>query len=250
MRLLRHYVEPAAACDYLPGQIAELENRIIVGGTAEELETMIMRGWRRFGPVHFRPACRACGECVSLRIPVAAFRPSTSQRRAARACAPLRSVVGPPRVDGERLALYQAWHRQREETRAWAPSPVGPRAYELQFAFPHPAVREIAYYDDAPAGGVGPRLVGLGICDVTPKVWSAVYFFYDPAYADRSLGVANVLRQLEAARGLGIPHIYLGYRILGCASMRYKAGFRPHELLVGRPGDDEAPCWQRAADRI
>jgi arginine-tRNA-protein transferase len=247
-RQLRHYVDPPSPCDYLPGQVAELENRIIVGGTADELEAMIVRGWRRFGPVHFRPACGGCGECVSLRLPVADFRPSVSQRRAARACASLRSVVGPPLIDDQRLALYRAWHRQREATRDWAPSPINPRAYELQFAFPHPAVREIAYYDDDAAGGGG-RLVGLGICDVTPRVWSAVYFFYDPAYARRSLGVANVLRQVEAARAQGVPHVYLGYRILGCASMRYKAGFQPHELLVGRPTDDEPPRWQRGPAR-
>ena len=80
----------------------------------------------------------------------------------------------------------------------------------------------------------------------TPAAWSAVYFFYDPAYAHLSLGVANILRQIEIARARGIPHVYLGYRILPCPSMRYKAGFHPHELLVGRPAAHEAPRWVRA----
>jgi arginine-tRNA-protein transferase len=70
-----------------------------------------------------------------------------------------------------------------------------------------------------------------------------VYFFYDPQYARRSLGVANVLRQVDLARARGIPYVYLGFRILACQSMRYKADFRPHELLVGRPGDAETPRW-------
>jgi len=37
----------------------------------------------------------------------------------------------------------------------------------------------------------------------------------------------------------------LGFRVLPCPSMRYKAAFRPHELLHGRPGFDEEPEWRR-----
>jgi len=250
-RELQHFIDAPAPCHYLPDRLASTENRLIVGGTAGELEAMLVRGWRRFGPVHFRPACHPCGECVLLRIPVAEFAPSKSKRRAARACASLRAVVGPPRVDHQRLALYHAWHRMREADRDWAPSLLDAREYQLQFAFPHPAVREIAYYDDQAGGegAPGPRLVGVGICDQTPRVWSAAYFFYDPAYADRSLGTANVLRQIDVARERGIPHVYLGYRVLPCRSMQYKASFRPHELLIGRPAADEAPRWERVAGR-
>jgi len=48
---------------------------------------------------------------------------------------------------------------------------------------------------------------------------------------------------VELARERGIPHVYLGYRVEGCASMRYKADFRPHEVLVGRPDEHENPRW-------
>ncbi|HKQ40385.1 MAG TPA: arginyltransferase, partial [Verrucomicrobiae bacterium] len=40
-------------------------------------------------------------------------------------------------------------------------------------------------------------------------------------------------------------HVYLGYRVAGCRSMEYKAQFRPHELLQGRPLDHEAPVWNK-----
>ena len=81
------------------------------------------------------------------------------------------------------------------------------------------------------------------MCDQTPSCLSAVYFFYDPAWRDRSLGVFNVLYQVEYARALKLPHVYLGFRILECPSMRYKSTFRPHELLVGRPSFLEQPVW-------
>ena len=92
----------------------------------------------------------------------------------------------------------------------------------------------------------GPRLVGVGLCDETPRAWSAIYFFYDPAYADRSPGTFHVLSLVELARATGKAHVYLGYRVAACASMSYKSAFHPHELLVGRPGEDELPLWLAA----
>ncbi|WNG38476.1 arginyltransferase [Archangium violaceum] len=240
--ILGHSVEPPGPCSYLPDQRSSLEQLVMQGVTAEEYERMLVRGWRRFGPMYFRPACQACMACVSLRIPTETFQPNRSQRRARAACAHFRVEVGPPQVDEQRLSLYRTWHAEREQTREWEASPLGLREYFLQFAFPHPAAREVAYYDDTAEGG--PRLVGLGICDEMPHAWSAVYFFYDPTYARYSPGSANVVFQVELARARGIPHVYLGYRVQDCASLRYKGTFRPHELLEGRPGPDEDPQWR------
>ena len=244
--VLGHSIEPPGPCSYLPDQRSSLEQVVMTDATPEEYERMLVRGWRRFGPVYFRPACQACGECVSLRIDTATFQPNRSQRRARAASAHLRVEVGPPQVDEERLALYHRWHAEREQSREWNSSPLGPREYFLQFAFPHPSARELAWYDDTAEGG--PRLVGLGICDETPRAWSAVYFFFDPAYARLSPGSANVVFQVEYARARGIPHVYLGYRVQGCASLRYKGTFRPHELLEGRPGVGELPRWRPVKD--
>ncbi|MBN9683700.1 MULTISPECIES: arginyltransferase [unclassified Corallococcus] len=244
--LLAHEIEEPRPCSYLPGREASLETLLMRNVTAQEYEHLLVRGWRRFGPQYFRPACASCHECVSLRVPVEGFTPNRSQRRARAACAHLRVEVGPPRVDEERLALYRAWHADREASRDWEASELGAREYSLQFAFPHPSAREVAWYDDSDP--TGPKLVGLGLCDETPRVWSAVYFFYDPAYARLSLGKASVLFQVELARERGIPHVYLGYRVLACDSLRYKAGFRPHELLEGRPALDAPPEWRAAVD--
>ncbi|RKH35725.1 arginyltransferase [Corallococcus sicarius] len=245
--LLAHEIESPRPCSYLPGREASLETLVMRNVSPQEYEHLLVRGWRRFGPQYFRPACASCHECVSLRVPVEGFQPNRSQRRARAACAHLRVEVGPPRVDEERLALYRAWHADRETTREWDASELGAREYSLQFAFPHPSAREVAWYDDSdPAAG--PKLVGLGICDEMPQAWSAVYFFYDPACARLSLGKASVLFQVELARERGIPYVYLGYRVLACDSLRYKAGFRPHELLEGRPALDELPRWRPAPE--
>jgi arginyl-tRNA--protein-N-Asp/Glu arginylyltransferase len=223
-------------CDYLPQERASMEYRVMVELLPAELEALLARGWRRFGAMVFRPACAACGECVSLRIPVADFVPSRSQRRARNRCASLTVEVGPPRVDEERLDLHARWHAAREEVRGWDPAPLDGEDYARQFGVGEPCAREVLYRDRG-------RLVGVGICDETSAGWSAVYFFHDPAYARLSLGVNHILTLIERTRREGKAHVYLGYRVLGCASMRYKAGFLPHQLLQGRPADTEAPAW-------
>ena len=109
-------------------------------------------------------------------------------------------------------------------------------------------MREIAYYDDS--AGPRPRLVGVGICDETPSAWSAVYFYYDPDYAAQSPGVAHVLFQMKLAASRGLAHVYLGYFVTGCPSMRYKARFRPNERLVGWPAPGEEPRWVTAPPEV
>jgi leucyl-tRNA---protein transferase len=245
-KLIHHVTEPPGPCSYLPEQLSSLEHKVMTDVTAEEFEQLLTRGWRRFGPTYFRPACQACAECVTLRIPTATFHPNRSQRRARAACARFRVEVGAPEVDAERLALYHAWHAWREEAREWKPSELTPREYFLQFAYPHPCAREVAWYDDEAEGG--PRLVAVGLCDETPQSWSAAYFFFHPDYAHCSPGSANVVKQVEIARARGLPHLYLGYRVKGCASLRYKGTFRPHELLYGRPAPEEMPRWHPVLD--
>ena len=203
---------------------------------------MLERGHRRFGPDYFRPACSPCGQCISTRIVVAEFKASRSQRRARNRAAHLRIMVGPPQIDTERLELYHKWHAEREGAREWSPSALTFEDYFHQFAFPHPCGRELAYYDDS-AGG---KLIAIGICDETPRAWSAVYCFYDPEYHRLSLGTTNVLTMIDIAQAQGKPHVYLGYQVNACASLKYKASFHPQEMLIGRPLDFEQPRWERA----
>lgn len=235
-QLVRHFIEAPRPCAYLREEQASLEYRLMVNVTAEELEALLLRGWRRFGPAYFRPACTACQECVSLRVRVDAFVPSPSQKKAMRRARRFRIEVGRPRVDGARLSLHAAWHATREEARGWEPTGLSHEEYATQFAFPSATGREAAWYD-------GERLLALGLYDETPGGVSAAYFFYHPDIAGLSPGVANVLWCVEQAKGLGLPYVYLGYRVEACESLKYKARFQPHQLLKGRPTMQETPLW-------
>lgn len=223
-------------CPYLPGLEATTDCRILTEVSLLEHERLIERGWRRFGLQYFRPECARCDACVSLRVPVATFCPTKSQRRAARKCAHLRIEVGPPQITKERLALFAAWHAMREGMRGWKPTAMNAEEYTATFCPPNLSAWEMSYYE-------GERLVAVGIVDVTVKALSSVYFYYHPDVAPYSPGVASVLFEVELARQRGCEYVYLGYRVLGCPSTAYKAQYGPHELLVGRPRFDEAPVW-------
>jgi leucyl-tRNA---protein transferase len=238
VRLLQHRIAGPEPCPYLPGIESTTETLLMTGVSPLELERLLERGWRRFGPVYFRPVCSGCRECVSVRVPVPTFSPSANLKRVLRRAGPLRLQVGAPEVDEQRLSLYRRWHASREAERGWKPDRIAAESYAMQFCFPNPAAREFSYWD-------GDELVAVGIADETPHALSAVYCYHDPARARLSLGTYNVLCAVEYAREKDLLHVYLGYCVEGCASLRYKARFQPQERLA--PGDDALlPRWAPA----
>jgi arginine-tRNA-protein transferase len=74
------------------------------------------------------------------------------------------------------------------------------------------------------------RLLGVAVVDQLPDGLSAVYTFYEPDEKARGLGVYAVLWEIEHARQLGLPYLYLGYWIEASPKMAYKADYSPLEI--------------------
>ncbi|NJK89704.1 MAG: arginyltransferase [Myxococcales bacterium] len=237
-RLLKHWVAEPSQCSYLPDRLASLEYRLMLDVSPEDLDELLERGWRRFGPAYFQPRCRQCASCVPLRIPVDDFRLSRSQRRVWNKAQRLRMTFGRPTIDAARIQLYERWHAARADVRGWEHDKIDAEQYFHQFAFPHPSAREIGYWH-------ADRLVGVAITDETPRALSAVYTYYDPDEAAQSLGTASILFQLDLARRMQRRWVYLGYRVLGCPSSEYKRQYLPHELMTSWPSGDETGTWTR-----
>jgi arginine-tRNA-protein transferase len=226
MESLFRYIAPPSQCGYLPDQRWSLEYEVVGALSAAEYMEYMRQGWRRFGTMLFRPRCRACRACQSLRVVVDCFRPNRSQRRARKAGAGrLRLVVGEPSVTRAKLALYDRYHAFQAAARDWpqhAPRDAG--GYANSFVHNPFPTEEWCYFD-------GDALAGVGYVDALPEGLSAIYFFYDPGLRQLSPGTGNVLRLIEEAAARGLPHVYLGYYVAACPSLRYKANFVPNQVL-------------------
>ncbi len=90
-----------------------------------------------------------------------------------------------------------------------------------------PVRTRIAEFRDNAAASSPPRLV-----DLLDDGVSAVYSFYDPQQAKRSLGTWSILWLVEECRRHGRPYVYLGYWIAESPKMAYKARFAALERLT------------------
>lgn len=82
------------------------------------------------------------------------------------------------------------------------------------------------------------KLVAVGVLDLLPHAVSSVYLFYDPDYGHHDWGKISALHEIALAQEAGYGYYYMGYYIHSCTKMRYKAGFRPSQLL-----DPESHEW-------
>ena len=79
----------------------------------------------------------------------------------------------------------------------------------------------------------GGPLVAVGVVDVLPQGLSSVYLFYDHSFSQNviPMGKYAIMREIEWAQRAKLEYYYLGYYIESCPKMRYKADYRPSQLL-------------------
>ena len=166
---------------------------------------------------------------MPIRVPVDRFTPNRSQRRIWRRNQDLLVDVGAPDPTEEKFDLYRRYLRERHQRGGDNPdadADADDRAAFVSFLYDSPVhTIEFTYRD--PAGS----LLGVGICDVSDRSLSSVYFYFDPAASKRGLGTFSSLLEIDFSRRKSIPYYYLGYWIEGCDTMHYKSQYQPHELL-------------------
>jgi len=214
------------ACPYLPGQRARRPLRQPLRRlTGEQFDQRLEAGDRRMGTLLYTQACPACTACEPIRVDVNAFTPSRAQRRAqVKGDASIRAQIGPLEVDDQRVALYLKHERERGLARQDVP--IDADDYRRFLVESCVEGFEIRYL-------VEERLAAVAIVDRGQRALSAVYTYWDPAYAGLSLGTYSILSQLRLARASGLEWVYLGLAIAQNPSMAYKLRFFPHERRIG-----------------
>ena len=180
-------------------------------------------GFRRTASVFYAPRCVGCDACVPLRVVVAGFRPNRRFRRVLAQNADLTVAFRDPRDEiEEHFHLYCRYILGRH-----AHGSMYPPSAKQFLHLAEPDVVETATLEVREEG----RLVAAAVTDVLDHGLAAVYTYFDPELANRSLGVFAILQQIAECRRRALPHLYLGYWIDELRKMRYKADYRPAEVL-------------------
>ena len=182
-------------------------------------------GFRRSGEHLYRPHCTQCRACVPARIPAADFVPNRQQKRILKRNSDLQVTRRRPAMTEELYQLYSRYITARHSD-----GDMYPPSREQFRSF---LVSEDGFceFNEFRLDG---RLLAVAVTDRLNNGLSAVYTFFDPDEAPRSLGRYAILWQIEQARQVGLPAVYLGYWIRNCRKMSYKTEYRPLEMLINQ----------------
>lgn len=231
------FVEENKTCSYFDDRLSDIRYKYMEYCDAHEQMKMLERGWRRFGNMHFVPECRDCDECKTIRIDIANFEFTKSQKRVLNKNKNTKVYIQKPTVTYEHLDLFNKYHTHMQNKKNWHENKIDVQEYYNSYVNgAHDYGKEILYFVDS-------KLVAVALSDMLSEGISAVYCYYDHDYEHLSLGQYSILAQISIAKKAKVPYVYLGYWIKDHFSMGYKEKYKPFEVLENRPNLEEETIW-------
>ena len=187
-------------------------------------------GFRRSGQHFYRPSCENCNACKPLRIKTADFQPSKSHKRIRRKNAHLRIRLKNQANPELYFPLYEKYILKRHKDGDMYPP--SREQFDSFICSKTDSGHFIEFWEPSEEqADTTENLVMVALCDFLPMGLSAIYSFFDPQKPQLSLGTQAILTQIEIAKNLKLPYLYLGYWIEESPKMNYKSRFQPSEVL-------------------
>ncbi|MEM6488894.1 MAG: arginyltransferase [Pseudomonadota bacterium] len=239
------YLTAPQPCAYLEGREERKVFTTLQGPNAVGVNNALsLKGFRRSQSVIYRPACVGCSACMSIRIPVADFCPSRTQRKLIRRNGDLQVRTCEAWATEAQFALFRRYLDHRHAAGGMADMDALDYAAMVDETPVNSVVVEYTQTEEQPPEPRGRRgeaqqpppsrrLMACCLSDILADGLSMVYSFFDPSETSRSLGAYMILDHVRIARDMGLPFVYLGYWVASSPKMHYKVGYRPFELCDG-----------------
>jgi arginine-tRNA-protein transferase len=182
-------------------------------------------GFRHFGSHFFRYSIGLLGgdyaEVLPLRIILAEFKASKSQRKTFRKNQDLTTIIRECFIDVEKENLFFIHAERFTENR--------PESIYTFLSLEDPAntpceLKEICIYD-------GERLAAVSFLDIGENSSSSVYAMFHPDYSKRQLGIYTMLLEIEYSIQNNLQYLYPGYAYREASFYDYKKKFHPLEYF-------------------
>lgn len=228
------FLTAPSPCPYLEGQFERKVFTHLVGDKAPEMNDLLTQGgFRRSQNIAYRPACESCRACVSVRILADEFKLTRNMRKVILRNADLIGAMHDAEPSTEQYSLFRTYLDSRH--RKGGMSDMTVLDYAMMVEDTHVDTKIIEYRKRGPDSfitgkGTG-ELIAVALTDKMADGVSMVYSYYNPEFADRSLGTFMILDHIARTRAMGLPHVYLGYWVNGSRKMDYKVRFTPQEHL-------------------
>lgn len=226
---LQFYVTTGYACGYLPNKLAQSliasPQHLI---TTQVYSGLIQQGFRRSGKFSYRPHCEHCQACIPVRVEAEKYKPNRSQKRATKHHQDLTAEIVSVAFREEHFALYQAYQQARHEKPAPEENHFEVDEVEQYKNFLCESNIDSVMVEFRENG----TLKMVSLIDLVHDGISAVYTFYETRELKASYGTFNVCWQIEWAKKLNLPYVYLGYWIQDSQKMAYKNNFQPLQKLL------------------
>lgn len=215
-------------CNYLPQE----QERLLIA-VDERLQNnqsyswLMTQGFRRSGDQSYRPHCPNCNACQSIRINIAEFVPSKSQKKSLK-----RNHASIVRYSDHLKDSYYPLYEEYINT-CHSDGSMYPANYQQFKSFLSCNLTEQLFIETWHRKDDGTlELICVAVTDKLINGLSAVYTFFHPKYKQQSLGVFSILSQIQLCQQKQLPYLYLGYQIDECKKMNYKNRYFPYERFI------------------